>query len=232
MRFVSVVWLLVPVAALQPTTRRWALGALATAPGAAWGAGEAMAVFSAGDPRFLQPIFDELKYRGVLRCDTGKVGGVAAIRVRYDPAKCSYKQLLGAYWRNVDPTQVNQQFPLSSDEVGPGFRGVVWVASDEERRFARVSMAKLEASGIYKQPFRTEILDLADDFEATPELDDFAALNPREAAKLALKSGRTKFFEDAYKPTKTTACEGGVCGFVTFPCSAENGCLEVVSGAF
>ena len=56
-------------------------------------------------------------------------------------------------------------------------------------------------------------------------------------AKGLTKSGRAQWFEDAFKPVKTTACEtlpegGTVCGFVYFPCTDENGCRAVMQGTW
>ena len=60
----------------------------------------ATATFSAGDPRFLQPIFDEIKYLGVKRVEVGSLvasdeSSVRAVRIYYDPAKVPYKRIVG-----------------------------------------------------------------------------------------------------------------------------------------
>ena len=52
------------------------------------------------------------------------------------------------------------------------------------------------------------------------------------AAAARRKTGRDAWFSKAYDPVTTTACEGSVCGYVYFPCSAENGCLAVMNGDF
>lgn len=189
------------------------------------------AVFSAGDPRFLVPVFQELSYKGVRSVEKGYAGDVLAIRVTYDDSKCSYKELLGTFWRNVDPTQKDQQFPLGDGDRGPRFQSVVWVNTDEERRIATKSMEILKASGIYSSgEFATRIADSVG-FEPTTAAED-AKDRQEDLAKLSKKSGRTKFFVDTYKPRTTTACADGVCGYVYFPCTAENGCQLVVSGTW
>ena len=82
----------------SPLTRRSVLalplllGAFPAPPAAA--AELATAYFSAGDPRFMQPVFDEVKYKGVKKCEVGTLGDVPAVRVSYDPAKVSYKYVL------------------------------------------------------------------------------------------------------------------------------------------
>ena len=82
----------------SPLTRRSVLalplllGAFPAPPAAA--AELATAYFSAGDPRFMQPVFDEVKYKGVKKCEVGTLGDVPAVRVSYDPAKVSYQYVL------------------------------------------------------------------------------------------------------------------------------------------
>ena len=206
-----------------------AAGALALPRKEVWAA-ERTAVFAGGDPRCLQPAFDELAYRGVRRVEVGRVAEVRAVRVTFDDAKCSYKQLLGAYWRNTRP--------VAQFEPGPEFRSVVWARDDAERRAAEASRDSMHKSGVYgRGAFVTEVQVVGGggdgDFVATPdEGQDFAKKDPKAWSKLMAQSGREKFFADAYKPIKTTACEGTVCGYVIFPCSQENGCQDVVSGTW
>ena len=85
---------------------------------------------------------------------------------------------------------------------------------------------------------KTEIKKSQGEWEAAPEADQNWYINeakPYEKARK--KTGRTAWFEDAYKPVTVTACqkgqgEGTVCGFVYFPCSDVNGCTAVTNGAF
>ena len=55
----------------------------------------AIATFSAGDARFLQPVFDEIKYLGVKSTTVGVLSSpgserpLEALRVAYDPKKLS-----------------------------------------------------------------------------------------------------------------------------------------------
>ena len=96
----------------------WLPAALVVPPAQA--ADEKSAVFSGGAACYLQPFFDEIRYKGVTRTEVGRVDDAAntrALRVFYNPDKCSYKALLGVYWRHVDPTRATQ-FPLDASEEG------------------------------------------------------------------------------------------------------------------
>lgn len=88
---------------------------------------------------------------------------------------------------------------------------------------------------MFKRPVVTEIRLLSSGaaFEESAEsLQMWYATHPEEYTKLRKKSGRAKWFEDAYKPVTVTACEGKVCGYVYFPCSEENGCSAVMDGSW
>ena len=203
------------------------------------------ATFSAGDARFQQKTFDELKYAGVKRSEVGTLGGLPAIKVTYNANKFSYKRMVGTFWRSCDPTKSNQ--------FGSGAQTIIWVRNDEERRSAEESRRRLQLSTEYRsptfgpmyqgRPVLTEIKTLAGEWERGPEADQDWYLNdPKAYEQARKKTGRTKWFEDAFKPVTVTACqkqssdsgEGGgtVCGFVYFPCNDENGCKAVTSGSF
>ena len=197
-------------------------------------ADEKSAVFSGGAACYLQPFFDEIRYKGVTRTEVGRVDDAAntrALRVFYNPDKCSYKALLGVYWRHVDPTRATQ-FPLDASEEGDAFRTVIWVADADERKLAEQSRKVMEAAEVYgkNKKFLTEIAD-AQPFTPTPDDgQDLYTADAKAYQKAIKKSGRAKFFEKTYEPITTTACEEKTCGYVYFPCSAENGCMGIVSG--
>ena len=74
----------------------------AMAPPPADAADEKSTVFSGGAACYLQPFFDEIRYKGVTRTEVGRVDDAAntrALRVFYNPDKCSYKALLGVLAR-------------------------------------------------------------------------------------------------------------------------------------
>lgn len=208
------------------------------------GSEDAIAYFSAGDPRFLQPAFDEIKYLGVRQVEVGSLGGVPSIRVAYNAGRLSYKRLVGQFWQGCDPTAAEKQF---GEAVGPP---VIWAASDDERGVAEASKQKLNDATRYSSPtfgpmFKgrpvvAEIKPLVASAEwaAAPDADQGWYLKePAAYEKAAKKSGRTAFFAEAFKPVTVTACQkekeqGAVCGFVYFPCSEENGCTAVLNGKF
>ena len=88
------------------------------------------------------------------------------------------------------------------------------------------------------KPILTEVRELAGEWAPAADAadQDWYLNEPKAYEGARKKTGRTKWFDDAFKPVTVTACErvgdGGICGFVYFPCSEENGCTAVTNGAF
>jgi peptide-methionine (S)-S-oxide reductase len=77
----------------------------------------------------------------------GTTGHAEALRVEYDPARITYRELLEVFWRNVDPTTPNRQFC----DYGDQYRPEIFYHDDEQKRLAEASKANLEASGLFEK---------------------------------------------------------------------------------
>ena len=68
---------------------------------------------------------------------TERTGHYETVRVTFDPAKITYRQLLDRYWKLVDPTDDGGQFC----DRGPSYRPAVWVNGPEQQKVAEESRA-------------------------------------------------------------------------------------------
>ncbi len=66
---------------------------------------------------------------------TEKTGHYESVRVTFDPAKITYRQLLDRYWKLVDPTDDAGQFC----DRGPSYRPAVWVIGPAQQKAAEES---------------------------------------------------------------------------------------------
>ncbi len=85
---------------------------------------------------------------------TGRTGHAEAVRVRFDPTRLSYGQVLKLFFSVAhDPTTLNRQ----GADVGTQYRSVIYYHDDEQRRVAEAVISDLEAEGIWKDPIVTEV---------------------------------------------------------------------------
>ncbi len=83
-----------------------------------------------------------------------ETGHAEAVRVRYDPEKVSYEQLLALFWQIHDPTTLNRQGP----DIGSQYRSAIFVDGPDQEAAAKASKEALEASGRLSRPVVTEIV--------------------------------------------------------------------------
>jgi len=93
---------------------------------------------------------DSPSYREVC---SGRTGHAEVVRVIFDPARVSYRELLEAFWSLHDPTQVNRQGP----DVGSQYRSLILFGSPEQEAAGVESRTALEASGQLPERIATEI---------------------------------------------------------------------------
>jgi len=171
------------------------------------------AVFAGGCFWCIQPAFDTAP--GVIKTVVGYCGGTEpnptyelvgsektnyreSIEITYDPTKISFDQLLDIYWRQVNPTQSDGQFT----DIGPSYRAAIFVQSDEERKIAEASKAKVAASGRFDKPIVTEILPTMKFWPAEGYHQKYYRQNPTQFEMFEVGSGRKTFEKKKWGDTK------------------------------
>lgn len=87
---------------------------------------------------------------------TGASGHAESVKVVFDPSRISYADLLEKwFFRMHDPTTRNRQ----GNDVGSQYRSAIFVSSKEQRRVAAEVIERVNASGKWKAPIVTEIVD-------------------------------------------------------------------------
>ena len=93
---------------------------------------------------------------------TGRTGHAEVVQVEYDPSEVTYGRLLDVFWENHNPTTLNRQGP----DIGTQYRSAIFYHTDEQKRAAEDSKAKLEASGRFSKPIVTEITPASTFYQA------------------------------------------------------------------
>jgi peptide methionine sulfoxide reductase msrA/msrB len=89
-------------------------------------------------------------------------GHAESVEVVFDPKEMSYGELLGAFFRFHDPTEVNRQGP----DTGTQYRSAVFYLNEGQKEAALEAIAKLNASGQYDRPIATQVLPASEFYQA------------------------------------------------------------------
>ena len=120
---------------------------------------------------------------------SGSTGHVEAVQVHYDPGRVTYEQLLGCFWRHIDPTDRGGQFV----DRGGQYRTAIFYHDEEQRRIAEKSKEDLNRSGKFKKPVATEIVKLTRFYPAEDYHQDYSEKNPFHYSSYRYGSGRDQF---------------------------------------
>jgi len=93
---------------------------------------------------------------------TDRTGHAEVVQVTYDPRRVTYEQLLDAFWKMHDPTQLNRQGP----DFGRQYRSAIFFYTPEQEAAAKRSKEELEKSGRFRKPIVTEIAPASKFYEA------------------------------------------------------------------
>jgi peptide-methionine (S)-S-oxide reductase len=153
-------------------------------------AAEQTAVFAGGCFWGVEAVFEHVKgvkhvesgYSGGTRetadydtVSTGRTGHAESVKVTFDPAKVTYQQLLYVFFAVAhDPTELNMQGP----DHGTQYRSAIFYMDDEQKNAALAFIDAINRSGALKKPVVTEVVPFKAFYEAEPEHQDFARLNP------------------------------------------------------
>jgi len=136
----------------------------------------------------LEAVFDDLA--GVLSVESGYAGGerpdpsyeevcsgrtghAEVVRITFDPAVLSFRDLLTVFFTIHDPTTRDRQ----GADVGTQYRSVVFCTSPEQRATAEALVAELDAAKLWRDPIVTEIADAAPFYEAERYHQEYFARN-------------------------------------------------------
>jgi peptide-methionine (S)-S-oxide reductase len=147
------------------------------------------AIFAGGCFWCMEPVFDTTP--GVISVTPGYTGGsiadpgyqevadgasghLEAVRIVFDPARVSFRELLNIFWRNIDPTTRNRQFC----DFGSQYQSAVFYLSEEQKRAAEESRRELAETKSFDRPIVTEIRPASKFYPAEEYHRQFYLKNP------------------------------------------------------
>lgn len=91
-----------------------------------------------------------------------RTGHAEVVRVTFDPAVVSYRDLLDVFFATHDPTTPDQQ----GNDVGPQYRSVVYAHSDAQLAVAKQAVLDWDALKVFPRPIVTEVAPLVNFYPA------------------------------------------------------------------
>jgi peptide methionine sulfoxide reductase msrA/msrB len=128
----------------------------------------------------------------------GGTGHVEAVQVIYDPQKITYKELLGAFWRHVDPTDPGGQFV----DRGSQYRTAIFYHDEEQKRLAEESKKELSESGRFNKPIVTEIIEFKKFYKAEEYHQDYYKTHSTRYKFYRWNSGRDQLLQKLWGDEK------------------------------
>ena len=128
------------------------------------------------------------------RVSSNRTGHSEAVRIRFDPRRISYAQLLQIYFTVAhDPTQVNRQGP----DVGRSYRSAIYPQDAQQQAVAAKMIAQLNASKQFGRPIATRI-EGGRFYPAEKYHQDFARRNPNHGYIVAHDRPKVAKLKRAY----------------------------------
>jgi peptide-methionine (S)-S-oxide reductase len=106
----------------------------------------------------------------------GDTGHAEVVRITYDPAVASYRDLLNVFFTIHDPTTLNRQ----GNDVGTQYRSVIFAQTPQQRADAEAAIADLRTRGVWDAPIVTELADASTFHPAEGYHQDYFTSNPRQ----------------------------------------------------
>jgi peptide-methionine (S)-S-oxide reductase len=139
----------------------------------------------------LEAVYDDLK--GVDSVESGYMGGKTAnptyeqvcsgdtghaevIRVTFDPAVVSFKEILEVFFVIHDPTTRDRQ----GNDVGTQYRSAIFYHSAEQKAVAEQVIKNLSAARIYDDPIVTEVVPASQFYIAETYHQEYYQRNPAQ----------------------------------------------------
>jgi peptide-methionine (S)-S-oxide reductase len=107
---------------------------------------------------------------------TGRTGHAEVVKLVFDPAQITLREVLEIFFVVHDPTTLNRQ----GNDVGTQYRSGIYYVDEVQKQVAEEVIRDIEASKIYRSPVVTEVEPLANYSAAEAYHQDYFLNNPNQ----------------------------------------------------
>ena len=125
---------------------------------------------------------------------TGRTGHNEVVKLVYDTAQVSTREVLEIFFVIHDPTTLNRQ----GNDTGTQYRSGIYFSNAEQETAAKEVIAEMAASGIYSRPIVTEVVALNNYWPAEAYHQDFFARNPDQGYCMSVAAPKVAKFRKTF----------------------------------
>ncbi|MGE4239332.1 peptide-methionine (S)-S-oxide reductase MsrA [Ramlibacter sp.] len=126
---------------------------------------------------------------------TGTTGHNEVVKLAYDPAQISTRQILEIFFVVHDPTQLNRQ----GNDIGTQYRSGIYYTNEEQKQAAEAIVRELNEGKFYSRPVVTEVKALDNYWPAEEYHQDFFEKNPYQGYCMAVAAPKVEKFRKTFK---------------------------------
>ena len=125
---------------------------------------------------------------------SGTTGHNEVVKLVYDPAVISTREVLEIFFVIHDPTTLNRQ----GNDTGTQYRSGIYYSTPEQQTIAQEVIAEMAASGVYSRPIVTEVVPI-DNYSAAEDYhQDFFERNPNQGYCTAVAAPKVAKFRKTF----------------------------------
>ena len=125
---------------------------------------------------------------------TGNTGHNEVVKLVFDPAQITVREILEIFFVIHDATTLNRQ----GNDRGTQYRSGIYYSNPEHETVAKDLIKEITDSGVYRDPVVTEVLPLARYSPAEDYHQDFFENNPGQGYCLAVAAPKVEKFRKTF----------------------------------
>ena len=125
---------------------------------------------------------------------TGTTGHNEVVKLTFDPARISVRQILEIFFVIHDPTTLNRQ----GNDSGTQYRSGIYTTTPEQKQVAEDMIREITGQKLFGRPIVTEVLPLANYWPAEEYHQDFFEKNPYQGYCVAVAAPKVAKFRKTF----------------------------------
>ena len=125
---------------------------------------------------------------------SGDTGHNEVVKLVFDPAQISLREILEIFFVIHDPTTLNRQ----GNDAGTQYRSGIYVSTPEQGEIASNMLAEMTQAKLFGRPIVTEVMPLSNYWPAEDYHQDFFERNPFQGYCVAVAGPKVEKFRKTF----------------------------------